>query len=114
MAKRYGEIKRDRSKVERAALRSVLRPGKPFPEHAERAIPINASVYRLREGKKGKLYQGWMCLRTGRKQNKIVNDEIRARSNWQPGCGEGKGATPTDALRAAAHDFAQTLSKYRR
>lgn len=109
----YGAIARSRSKVERAALRSILRPGKPFPEHAARSIPLLASVYRNRDGKGGKLYQGWVCLRTTRRQTVIREGVITPLHNWRPGCGEGQGKTPTDALRAAAHDFARTLRRWR-
>lgn len=91
----YGTIKRDRRKVARAALRSVLRPGKPFPEHAARRLAMFAEVYRRRGGA---LYQGWVCL-AGR------------RSTRRPGqgCSEASGKTLTEALRRAALDFARGL-----
>lgn len=103
----YGAITRDRMKVEKAVLRSITRPGKPFPEHASRSLPMQASVYRVRGYGKRKLYQGWVCL-----SSRTAKFHRSGRINRAGmGCGEAKAATPTAALAAAARDFARTLGR---
>lgn len=104
----YGAITRDRMKVEKAVLRSILRPGMPFPEHAARSLPMQASVYRVRGYGKRKLYQGWVCF-VGRAGTMRTVPGRFNRAGM--GCGEAKAATPTAALAAAARDFARTLGR---
>lgn len=101
LARNFGGITRSREKVEKAVLRSITRPGKPFPEHAARSLQVRVDVYRVRGYGKQKLYQGWMCILGLGGGTKRLGQS----------CGEAKGPTPTAAIAAAAHDFARTIKK---
>lgn len=112
MAKRkrkgFGYGPRSREHVERGAW-ATRRAGRlPQSPGAEKQVGLRAEVKRMNEpgGKRG-LYTAWVCLPS--RGGSSAARRLQTISYREPGCGEGRGHSPTSALAAAARDFARSI-----